>query len=229
MRIVAGTHRGRRLETPADERIRPTADRIREALFSILAHRIGGFGGKRVLDAFAGTGALGLESLSRGAVEAIFMDKDRGALGLARRNAAGLGLTDNVRFLPADATRPPKADMACDLVFLDPPYGEGLGAAALTALDQAGWLTANALVVVEADRTLPESVPLLLPDSVLVLWRRDAVPLTSADSCFAMSRCCCRAGSLSDANCLRSASLPVFCSSWNSLTVFSWSSTAFAA
>src|SRR4051794_8162804 len=103
MRIVAGTHRGRALETPADETIRPTADRIRESLFNILGHRLGGFGGKAVLDAFAGTGALGLEALSRGAASAIFIDKDRKALALARRNAEKLGLADRSTFLLADA------------------------------------------------------------------------------------------------------------------------------
>ena len=159
MRIVAGTHRGRRLETPADARIRPTADRIREALFSMLDHRIGGFSGKRVLDAFAGTGALGLESLSRGAIEATFMDKDRAALALTKRNATGLGLAERATFLLTDATRPPKAMAACDLLFLDPPYGQGMGSAALAALDEGGWLAAGALIVVEADRGQPETVP----------------------------------------------------------------------
>jgi len=159
MRIVAGTHRGRRLETPADLRIRPTADRIREALFSILTHRLGGFAGKHVLDGFAGTGALGLEALSRGAASAIFMDKDRAALALSRRNAASLGLADRSTFLPADASRPPAAGAACDLVLLDPPYGQGLGEAALAALDAAGWLAPGALAVIEADRAQPEAAP----------------------------------------------------------------------
>lgn len=159
MRIVAGTHRGRRLETPADARIRPTADRIREALFNILAHRTGGFAGKRVLDAFAGTGALGLEALSRGAATAIFMDKDRAALALARRNAASLGLAHKSTFLLADAVHPPAAQAECDLVLLDPPYGQGLGEAALAALDGAGWIASGGLAMIEADRAQPESAP----------------------------------------------------------------------
>jgi 16S rRNA (guanine966-N2)-methyltransferase len=138
MRIIAGTHRGRQLETPADRNIRPTADRVREALFSSLVHRLGGLSGKRVLDAFAGTGALGFEALSRGAARAAFMDKDRNALALCRRNADNLGLGKQSDFHPADATKPPKADLPCDLILLDPPYGQGLGALALSALAEAG-------------------------------------------------------------------------------------------
>src|SRR5579859_342821 len=159
MRIIAGTHRGRPLESPEDQRIRPTSDRIRESLFSVLAHRLGGFEGVRVLDAFAGTGALGLEALSRGAASADFIDSDRGALALCRHNATSLGLTDRAAFHLADATHPPKAAEPCELVFLDPPYGKGLAAAAIAALDAAGWLGQGALLVIEADRAQPEPTP----------------------------------------------------------------------
>jgi 16S rRNA (guanine966-N2)-methyltransferase len=169
MRIIAGTHRGRRLETPADQTIRPTADRVREALFSSLVHRLGGFSGKRVLDAFAGTGALGFEALSRGAARAAFMDKDRNALALCRRNADSLGLGRQSDFHSADATKPPKADLPCDLILLDPPYGQGLGALALSALAEAGWLAPDGLAVIEADRARPE-VP---PEGFAVLDSRD--------------------------------------------------------
>jgi 16S rRNA (guanine966-N2)-methyltransferase len=159
MRIIAGTHRGRRLEAPADQTIRPTADRVREALFSILAHRLQGFAGKRVLDAFAGSGALGLEALSRGAESAVFMDKDRTALALCRRNAESLGLLQSSTFLPADATRPPPADQSSDVVLLDPPYGEDLGSTALAALAEAGWIAEGAIAVIETDRARPEACP----------------------------------------------------------------------
>jgi 16S rRNA (guanine966-N2)-methyltransferase len=159
MRIVAGTHRGRLLETPPDQAIRPTADRVREALFSMLAHRLGGFSGKRVVDAFAGTGALGLEALSRGAERAVFIDTDRRALNLCRRNVAALGESEHSDLLLADAVHPPPAALACDLALLDPPYRKGLGAAALMALDGAGWLAADALAVIESDRAVPESCP----------------------------------------------------------------------
>lgn len=159
MRIVAGSHRGRRLEAPADERIRPTSDRIRESLFNILDHRLGGFVGKRVLDGFAGTGALGFEALSRGAASALFVDKDRDALALARRNAVTLGLMPKADFRLADLTRPPQTAQQFDLVLLDPPYGQGLAAAALEALAAAGWLAQDAVGVIEADRSQPETIP----------------------------------------------------------------------
>jgi 16S rRNA (guanine966-N2)-methyltransferase len=169
MRIIAGTHRGRRLETLLDQNIRPTADRVREALFSSLGHRLGGFSGKRVLDAFAGTGALGFEALSRGAKAAVFMDKNRTSLALCRRNADTLGLSAQATFHPADAAKPPKADFACDLILLDPPYGQGLGALALSALAKAGWLQHDGLAVIEADRARPE----LTPDGFSLLDSRD--------------------------------------------------------
>ena len=150
MRIVAGSHRGRRLEAPADQRIRPTSDRIRESLFNILDHKLGGF---------AGTGALGLEALSRGAATALFIDKDRDALALARRNAASLDLTAKVDFRLADITRPPQLKQQFDLVLLDPPYGQELAAMALGALAAAGWLAPDAVAVIEADRAQPETLP----------------------------------------------------------------------
>jgi len=157
MRIVAGTHRGRRLEAPPDDRIRPTSDRIREALFNILRHRLDGFAGKRALDGFAGTGALGLEALSRGVESVVFFDRDRPALALCRRNATALGLIDRATFHPGDVTRPPQATAPCDLILLDPPYGEGLASVALTALDAAGWVAEKALVVFEMDKAQPEA------------------------------------------------------------------------
>ncbi len=161
MRIVAGSHRGRRLETPADDRIRPTSDRIRESLFNILGHRLdGGFIGKRVLDGFAGTGALGLEALSRGASSAVFIDRNRDALALCRNNATALGLAKQSDFRLADLTQAGLlAGPPFDLVFLDPPYGEGLAAKALAAIHMAGWLAPAAIVAIEADRAQPEIVP----------------------------------------------------------------------
>ena len=159
MRIVAGSHRGRPLEAPPDERIRPTSDRIRESLFNILHHRLEGFSGKRVLDGFAGTGALGLEALSRGAASAVFMDNNRDALALCRRNAVSLGLVGQADFRLGDLTRPPRASECFDLILLDPPYGKGLAGAALAALAAAGWLAPQAIAVVEADRSQPEVIP----------------------------------------------------------------------
>lgn len=169
MRIVAGSHRGRRLETPPDERIRPTSDRIRESLFNILHHKLDGFIGKRVLDGFAGTGALGFEALSRGAASALFVDNNRDALALCRRNAASLGLSGQADFRLVDLTRVPQSAGTFDLVLLDPPYGKGLAGAALDALAAAGWLAPQAIAVVEADRSQPE----IIPDGFLTVDSRD--------------------------------------------------------
>lgn len=133
--------------------MRPTSDRAREALFDILAH--GRFGeapvfiDAQVLDAFAGTGALGLEALSRGAAHATFIENDRTALAALRANIATLREEKNAAILPLDALHPPRAGRAATLAFLDPPYGDDLAAPALTALAAAGWFAPEALVVVE--------------------------------------------------------------------------------
>jgi len=171
MRIVGGRHRGRQFETPADLPIRPTSDRAREALFNILEHgklAPGGLSpvrGARVLDAFCGTGALGLEALSRGAAHAVFLDKDAAALRLARRNVARVHDTPHATFLAADAARPPAADQPCTLVFLDPPYTEEVLEPALAALAKAGWIAPGAIVVAEVERrTRPPQGGLALVD-----------------------------------------------------------------
>ena len=154
MRIVAGRNRGRRLLAPPGETVRPTSDRAREALFNILSHgNIAAdgipFAEKTVLDAFAGTGALGLEALSRGAAEAVFIEQDREALAILRKNVEVLGEGARARVIPGDATRPPRATSACAVVFLDPPYRSGFAGPALAALADAGWLAPKALAVVE--------------------------------------------------------------------------------
>ncbi len=160
MRIVGGRHRGRRLEAPDGLAVRPTADRTRESIFNILtqgklAWRRPGTAaanpleGARVLDAFAGTGALGLEALSRGAGAAIFMEDHATALAVCRRNIRSLGEDARGRALHCDVLRPPRAEAPCELVLMDPPYNQGLGPPALSALQAAGWLAPNALTVVE--------------------------------------------------------------------------------
>jgi 16S rRNA (guanine966-N2)-methyltransferase len=154
MRIVAGRHRGRRLLAPSGETVRPTSDRAREALFDILSHgRLAAdgipFAEAAVLDAFAGTGALGLEALSRGAAGAVFIEQDREALAIVRKNIEALGESARARIIPGDATRPPRAHLACTVAFLDPPYRSGLAGPALAALAAAGWLAPDALAVVE--------------------------------------------------------------------------------
>src|SRR5438094_769920 len=131
LRIVGGVHRGRRLVAPPGDAVRPTSDRAREALFNILSHgnfAAAGlpFAGRPVLDAFAGTGALGLEALSRGASAAVFIENGRDALANLRRNIAALGEEDRAHIVAADATRPARAAMVCATAFLDPPYRRGL-------------------------------------------------------------------------------------------------------
>jgi 16S rRNA (guanine966-N2)-methyltransferase len=153
MRIIAGRHRGRSLKAPPGHVVRPTSERAREALFDILAH--GRFAERPVfeealvLDAFAGTGALGLEALSRGATQASFIENDRAALSALHANIEGLGEAQSARVFAADALHPPPASTPCSLAFVDPPYGEDLAAPALIALAAARWFAPGALVVVE--------------------------------------------------------------------------------
>jgi 16S rRNA (guanine966-N2)-methyltransferase len=158
MRIIGGRHRGRKLSAPAGQDVRPTADRTREALFNILAHgrfATSGspFAGRRVLDAFAGTGAFGLEALSRGAVHATFLELAPAALKALAANVAGLGEEARTTLLRADATTPPAAPAPCALVGLDPPYGSGLSSPCLAALAARGWLEPGALAVAEIAAT----------------------------------------------------------------------------
>jgi len=152
MRIVGGRLRGRALAGPKSPAIRPTADRLRESLFNILAH---GYGdpvtGARVLDLFAGTGALGLEAMSRGAAFALFVDDGADARALIRANVEALGLGGTTRIFRRDATRLGAAHPLepFGLAFADPPYGQGLAQRALEAARDGGWLTPDALAVVE--------------------------------------------------------------------------------
>ena len=155
MRVVAGSHRGKVLTAPPGHALRPTADRVRESVFNILAH--GKFGpggasvlqGARVLDAFAGTGAMGIEALSRGASHASFIESDRTALDALRANLRAVHEAANATVLGADALSPPRAAEPVTVAFLDPPYREGLGPKALAALAAAGWFAPGAIVTVE--------------------------------------------------------------------------------
>ena len=154
MRIVGGRLRGRTLAAPTSQGIRPTADRLRESLFNILAHAYGDpISGARVLDLFAGTGALGLEAASRGAAFALFVDDGAGARALLRQNVEALGLAAVTRIFRRDATRlgPAHPVEPFSLAFLDPPYGKGLAEKALASARDGGWLTDDALIVVEEE------------------------------------------------------------------------------
>lgn len=154
MRIVGGALRGRRLEAPGTNDTRPTADRIRQAVFNIIEHAIADFtlDGAHALDLFAGTGALGFEALSRGAATCIFIDNDTAACRLITRNAAALGLSDRVSVMKRDATLLREAqgdDGGRRLVLLDPPYGRDLAGAAIISGLNGGWLAPDALIVAE--------------------------------------------------------------------------------
>ena len=150
MRIVAGKHRARSIEAPRGERLRPTSDRVREAVFNILAHGERDLiAGAAVLDVFAGTGAMGLEALSRGAGHAIFIEKHQASLQCLGRNIARLGEVEQATVIRGEATRPGPAPGASRLVFLDPPYGGGLAEPALRALADGGWLAPGATIVLE--------------------------------------------------------------------------------
>lgn len=152
MRVVGGTFGGRALATPRSNAIRPTTDRTREAVFNVLAHRFDGAPeGARVLDLFAGTGALGIEAVSRGAAHCLFIEESAEGRGLIRDNVEAFGLQGRTKIFRRDATRLGDAGtiQPFDLVFADPPYGKGLGERALKAAREGGWLKPRALLVVE--------------------------------------------------------------------------------
>jgi 16S rRNA (guanine966-N2)-methyltransferase len=151
VRIIAGEWRGRRLHAPPGAATRPTADRVRETLFSMLVSRLGSFEGLRVADLFAGSGALGFEALSRGAGFACFVENDPKAAAAIRANAADLGATERVQILGGSALALPRSE-PFDLVFADPPYAPGSGTAAVRAVVAAGWLTPGGWMAVETAR-----------------------------------------------------------------------------
>ena len=151
MRIVAGEWRGRTLSAPPGIETRPTADRARETLFSMLASRLGTFEGLRVADLFAGSGALGFEALSRGAASVTFVENDPQAAAAIKRNVDALGAGDRVRMLTGSALALPHS-AGFDLVFADPPYAPGSGTAVVQAVVNAGWLAPGGWLSVETSR-----------------------------------------------------------------------------
>ena len=157
MRIIAGELRGRPLTSPAGLATRPTSDRVREALFSMLASRLGSFEGLRVADLYAGSGALGLEAISRGAAHATFVESDRRAAAAITANAERLGVAERVRILGGSALALPRSD-PFDLIFADPPYAPGSGTAVVNSVAGSGWLASGGWMSVEtarADRVEP--------------------------------------------------------------------------
>ena len=150
MRIIAGQWRGRPIEAPPGTATRPTSDRAREGLFSMLVSRLGGFEGLQVADLFAGTGALGLEALSRGAAHCTFVEKDRAALDALNRNIARLGAGDRADVRAQTVEHAPPPARPCDIVFMDPPYGSGLAQPALERA--ASWVAPGGWASVELQR-----------------------------------------------------------------------------
>lgn len=170
MRIIAGRHKGRKIEVLPDKNVRPTSGKAREAIFSILtnARFLDGESAveeKCVADIFSGSGAMAFEALSRGAAHAVLVDKNPENLKLARSLAERFGERAQTDFLRADASNLPKAKRPCELVFLDPPYHSGLGLPALKSLAAQGWLQEDAIIVLELatreDMTLPEGFELM--------------------------------------------------------------------
>jgi len=162
MRVVGGKMRGRSIASPASQEIRPTQDRLRESLFNILMHAYGNPAlDARVLDLFAGTGALGIEAVSRGAAFTLFIDNGAAARALLRNNVEALGLGGVTKIYRRDATAlgPAHPMEPFTLAFLDPPYGKGLAEKALTSLRDGKWLVPDALVVVEEAKAAAFAAP----------------------------------------------------------------------
>ena len=189
MRIVAGAWRGRALVAPVGETTRPTADRVRQALVDMLLHAPWGgrdlVEGAHVLDVFAGTGALGLEALSRGAAKACFIERDRAALAALRANIAACRAGELCTVLAGDAVAARRGE-PCGLVFLDPPYGQELVPRTVERLAAAGWIAPGAVIVAETGRDEALQLPgELLAERVhgaarITIWRMPAGPAIPA-------------------------------------------------
>lgn len=152
MRVVAGEWRGRQLRTPEGDTTRPTADRTRETLFSMLASRLGSFDGIAIMDLFAGSGALGLEALSRGAAHCLFAEQDPAALRALRANIAALKAQDRCDVRATSVMALGRATRQFDLVLLDPPYESSAGAVAIDKLARLGWFAPSAWIALETSR-----------------------------------------------------------------------------
>jgi len=159
MRIIAGKWRGRPLKSPPGEATRPTADRVREALFSMLTSRLGDFDGLRVADLYAGTGALGLEALSRGGAHVTFVENERVALDVLKANIAAFGADRDAAVLALPVEAIGRAAVPYDVVLLDPSYGEGKALPALARLQAQGWIAPHTLVSVETGKAEQLAAP----------------------------------------------------------------------
>lgn len=179
MRIIAGQWRGRLLAAPKGDTTRPTADRTREALFSMLVSRLGTFDGLAVADFFAGSGALGLEALSRGAASCLFVEQDKAALDALRANIAALSAAGaEVRAGSVMALGPPRAPL--DLIMVDPPYDTGAGAVALHKLARLGWAGPATWISIETARNEPVAVDGFVEDASRVYGKARLTLLRAA-------------------------------------------------
>ena len=157
MRVISGGWRGRKLLAPKNDATRPTADRTRETLFSMLASRLGSFEGLHVADLFAGSGALGIEALSRGAAHCVFGEQDRDAIDALRKNLAALGAAPRADVRAGSVLAVGPAPRPFDLLLFDAPYGTGAGSVALDKLNRLGWVGADSLISIEtADKEAVE-------------------------------------------------------------------------
>lgn len=157
MRVISGEWRGRKLLAPKNDATRPTADRTRETLFSMLASRLGSFEGLHVADLFAGSGALGIEALSRGAAHCVFGEQDRDAIDALRKNLAALGAAPRADVRAGSVLALGPAPRTFDLLLFDAPYGTGAGSVALDKLNRLGWVGADSLISIEtADKEAVE-------------------------------------------------------------------------
>jgi len=182
MRIVAGEWRGRKIVAPQGDGTRPTSDRTRETLFSMLVSRIGSFERLAVADLFAGSGALGLEALSRGAASCIFVEQDAGALKVLRANIDSLGarVRSDVRAASVLTLGPAKAPL--DLIFLDPPYDSGAGAVAIDRLMRLGWIGSATWVSLETKASEPHGVRGMEAESERVVGKAKITLLRSTET-----------------------------------------------
>ena len=158
MRIIAGKYRGRKISAPKGDVTRPTGDRTRETLFSMLTSRLGSFEDLQVLDLFAGSGALGLEALSRGAAHCTFVEQDRDPADTIRKNAENLGTIGQCQIKPQSVLSLGPAHRPFDLVLMDPPYESGAGAVALDKLARLGWFAPSTWIAIETAKTESISV-----------------------------------------------------------------------
>lgn len=178
MRVIAGQWRGRPLVAPVGDATRPTADRTREALFSMLASRLGSFEGLAVADLFAGSGALGIEALSRGAASCLFVEHDRAAVDALKANLAKLGTRQDVRATSVMALGPAPAPL--DLIVMDPPYGTGAGIVALDRLARLGWTSPATWISIETGKTEEVTLAGFAVDAIRVHGKARLTLLKSA-------------------------------------------------